>query len=73
MNIRVNLRLCITSAQSLDPPKSPFKRGTLINFWFPPCKKREASSGLPRATKSEASAGFPRATEAKHPWSSPLL
>ena len=22
----------ITSAQSLDPPKSPFKRGTLINI-----------------------------------------
>jgi len=46
----------MTSAQSLDPPKSPLKRGTLINFWFPPWN---ASFGLPHGTKSEASFGFP--------------
>ncbi|MEQ9623467.1 hypothetical protein [Coleofasciculus chthonoplastes] len=32
--IGINLRLCMTSAQSLDPPKSPFKRGTLITAVF---------------------------------------
>ena len=57
--IGVNLRLCMTSAQSLDPPKSPFKRGTLINLWFPPWNKKRSILGSPPWNKKRSILGSP--------------
>ena len=59
LSIRVNLRLCITSAQSLDPPKSPFKRGTLINLLFPPCNKKRSILWSPPWNKKRSNIWSP--------------